>query len=88
MGFGRDDSGGFRDTDDLWAAVERVKHGLREGGSAAAAERLQVAMTVSGHPGEVCPKTLAVLQDLLRDQPRGLDGQLATAYVEALSRWP
>jgi hypothetical protein len=52
------------------------------------ADRLHNAMTISGHPGEVWPETLAVLRDLLREQPLGLDERTASACADYLARWP
>lgn len=77
----------FRDTEDLWGTVARLRDELRENGQDGAADRLQEAMTISAHPGEVWPATLAVLRDLLREPPPGLDKDAATACVDALSRW-
>ena len=78
----------FRDNDDLWTTVARVRDQLREAGQERSEQRLHDAMTISGHPGEVWPETLAVLRDLLRHEPPGLDRDAATRCADELSRWP
>ena len=75
-------------TEGLWELVARIRDDLRAAGSDAEAQRLQDAMTVSAHPGEVWPETLAVLRDFLREQPPGLNHEAAAACATELSRWP
>jgi thioester reductase-like protein len=78
----------FSDLDELWSAVASVRDKLRAAGEVEASQRLDRAMTNSGHPGEVWPDTLAVLRDLLRERPDGLDETTARACADELSRWP
>ena len=78
----------FKDTRELWTAVERVRDKLRDAGEEDAARRLSEAMTISAHPGEVWPATLDVLRDLLRERPPGLDVDAATTCADELNRWP
>ena len=78
----------IRSNDELWKRVGEVETRLREAGSIAEADRLHDAMSISAHPGEVWPETLAALGDLLQRQPPGLDEQAAGACAEYLAGWP
>lgn len=77
-----------RSTADLWVKVAAVRDGLRNAGHTAEADRLEEAMTVSAHPGEVWPATREVLRDLLRRRlPLGMN-EAAAACVAYLDTWP
>jgi hypothetical protein len=45
-------------------------------------------MAISGHPGEVWPATLAVIQELLASRPAGLDEEAASHCADSLAQWP
>ena len=78
----------IRDTDDLWRRVAELERRLRESGSQSDADRLHRAVTISAHPGEVWPETLAVIRALMVERPAGFDEVLARACADVLSRWP
>ena len=78
----------IRNNDELWKRVGALEDGLRIAGSKAEAQRLQDATTISGHPGEVWPATLAAIRALLVSRPAGLDEEAASICAEYLARWP
>jgi hypothetical protein len=78
----------IRDNDHLWQRVSEIETSLREAGSTTDADRLRHAVTISGHPGEVWPETLAALRDLVARRPLGLDEDTASACAAYLARWP
>ncbi len=72
----------IRDNNELWERLGELEDSLREAGNEAEAQRLHRAVTISGHPGEVWPETLAALRHLLASRPSGLDEESASACAD------
>ena len=79
--------GAIRDNDHLRQRVSEIERSKRESGSTTDADRLHHAVTISGHPGEVWPETLAALRDLVERRPPGLDEEAAAACADYLACW-